>query len=132
MIVSDASVVVTALLVSGAAGDDARDVLLADEAHAPHLLDVEVASAVRRGVLGGRISVQDGRAHLADLRDLAIARHAHEPLLERMLELRDAVSAYDASYVALAELMGATLVTADTRLARAPGVRCRTRLLPPG
>ena len=106
--------------------------LLADEAHAPHLLDVEVASAVRRAILAGRISVQDGRAHLADLRDLAIARHGHEPLLERMLGLRDAASAYDGSYVALAELMDATLVTADARLARAPGVHCRTRLLPPG
>ena len=132
MIVPDASVVVTALLVRGTAGDVARGHLLAAEPHAPHLLDVEVTSAVRRGVLGGRISVADGRAHLADLRDLAIARHAHEPLLERILELRDAVSAYDGSYVALAELMGATLVTADARLTKAPGIRCHTHLLPPG
>ena len=131
MIVTDASVVVTALLVGGPAGDAAREQLLAEEAHAPHLLDVEVASAVRRAVLGGRISAPDGRHHLIDLRDLAIARHAHEPLLERVLELRDAVSAYDGTYVALAELMGATLVTADAGLTRAPGVRCLTRLLPP-
>ncbi len=132
MIVTDASVVVTALLLRGTAGDAARDVLLAEEAHAPHLLDVEVASAVRRAVLGGRISAPDGRDHLLDLRDLAIARHAHDPLLERVLELRDAVTAYDGSYVALAELIGATLVTADARLARAPGLRCPTRLLPAG
>lgn len=132
MIVADASVVVAALLLADAAGDVAREALLSDEAHAPHVLDIEATSAIRRTVLARRLSPLDARAHLGDLRDLAITRHAHEALLDRILELRDSVSAYDGSYVALAEVLGATLVTADARLARAPGPRCRMRLIPAG
>jgi len=129
LIVLDASVAVTGLLVSGPAGDAARDVLRAEPLHAPHLLDVEVTSAIRRWVLSSRLSVEDARMSLRDLRDLAADRHAHEPLLDRALDLRDAVTAYDAVYVALAELLGARLVTADQRLARAPGIRCPVTLL---
>jgi predicted nucleic acid-binding protein len=124
VIVVDASVVVAGLLVSGPAGDAARDALRSQEAHAPHLLDVEATSAIRRWVRSGRLTVDEGRASLRDLRDLAIARHAHEPLLDRTLDLRDAASTYDAVYVALAELLGVPLLTADARLARAPGIRC--------
>ncbi|MGR6965260.1 type II toxin-antitoxin system VapC family toxin [Geodermatophilus sp. URMC 61] len=94
------------------------------EAHAPHLLDVEATSAIRRWVRSGRSTVDEGRASLRDLRDLAIARHAHELLLDRTLDLRDAVGTYDAVYLALADLLGATLRTADPRSARAPGIRC--------
>ena len=129
MIVLDASVVVTGLLVAGREGDGAREVLRSGPLHAPHLLDVEAASAVRRWVLSGRLSVEHARRSLLDLRDLAADRHAHEPLLERVLDLRDAVSAYDAVYVALAELLGATLFTADERLTRAPRVRCPISLI---
>jgi predicted nucleic acid-binding protein len=124
LIVVDASAVVAALLVAGPAGDAARDALRSQEAHAPHLLDVEATSAIRRWVLSGRLTVDEARSSIRDLRDLAVARHAHEPLLDRALDLRDAASAYDAVYVALAELLGASLLTADMRLARAPGVRC--------
>ena len=66
---------------------------------------------------------------LRDLRDLAADRHSHEPLLDGVLDLRNAVSAYDAVYVALAELFRARLVTADHRSARAPGIRCPVTLL---
>ncbi len=124
MIVVDASAVVTALLVDGEEGDAAREALRSDAAHAPHLLDVEVTSAVRRWVLAGRLTVGEARSSIRDLGDLAISRHGHEPLLDRVLELRDAVSAYDGVYVALAEILGATLVTGDRRLFRAPVVRC--------
>jgi predicted nucleic acid-binding protein len=129
VIVLDASVVVAGLLVAGPAGDAARDVLRSGPLHGPHLLDVEATSAVRRWVLTGRLTVEQARMSLQDLRDLAVDRHAHEPLLDRALDLRDAVSAYDAVYVALAELLGATLCTADERLARAPGVRCPVDLV---
>jgi predicted nucleic acid-binding protein len=129
VIVLDASVAVTGLLVAGPAGDAAREVLRTEPLHAPHLLDVEVTSAIRRWVLSGRLSVEDARMSLRDLRDMAADRHAHEPLLDRALDLRDAVSAYDAVYVALAELLGARLVTADHRLARASGIRCPVTLL---
>ena len=129
MIVVDASVVVTGLLVAGPAGDAARDVLRSGALHAPHLLDVEAASAVRRWVLSGRLTAEEARMSLRDLGDLAVDRHAHEPFLDRALDLRDAVSAYDAMYVALAELLAAPLITADSRLARAPGIRCSVMLL---
>ena len=124
MIVVDTSVVVTALLVATEEGDAEREALRSDAAHAPHLLDVEVTSAVRRWVLAGRSTVEEARSSIRDLGDLAITRHGHEPLLDRVLELRDAVSAYDGTYVALAELLGATMVTGDSRLSRALGVRC--------
>ncbi|MGY1703511.1 type II toxin-antitoxin system VapC family toxin [Geodermatophilus sp. SYSU D00697] len=124
MIVPDASAVVAALLVSGPTADAARDALRSEEAHAPHLLDVEATSAIRRWVRSGRLTIDAARSSLRDLRDLAVARHAHDPLLDRALDLRDTVSAHDAVYVALAELLGASLLTADTRLARATGVRC--------
>ena len=131
MIVADASVVVTALLDSGPDGEVARHVLTADEVHAPHLLDVEVTSAIRRWLRSGRLLPVDARAYVRDLTDLAITRHGHETVLERVLELRDSMTAYDGTYVALGELLGATVVTADARLARAPGPRCTIRLLPP-
>ena len=124
MIVVDASVVVSALLVDREEGDAARQALRSDPVHAPHLLDVEVTSAVRRWVLAGRLTVEEARSSIRDLADLAITRHGHEPLLDRVLELRDAVSAYDGTYVALAELLGATMVTGNRRLSRAPGARC--------
>jgi predicted nucleic acid-binding protein len=122
LIVIDASVVVTALLVDR--GHAAREALRSDGAHAPHLLDVEATSAIRRWVLAGRLTIKEARSSIRDLGDLAITRHGHEPLLDRVLELRDAVSAYDGTYVALAEILGATLVTGDRRLSHAPAVRC--------
>ena len=130
MIVLDASVAVAGLLVASTAGEAARDVLRSGPLHAPHLLDVEVTSAVRRWVMSGQLTEQEARASLADLRDLSVDRHAHEPFLDRVLDLRDSLSAYDAMYVGLAELLGAQLVTADQRLARASGIRCPVLVLP--
>lgn len=130
MIVVDASVVVAALLADGAAGGSARAGLMADpDAHAPHLIDIEAASAIRRWVLAGRLTPESAGLALTDLRDLAVTRHGHDLLLDRILDLRDATSAYDGAYVALAELLGATLVTADIRLARAAGLRCPVDVL---
>jgi len=94
------------------------------ELHTPALCDVEVASALRRALLGGRL--EEGRARLAlrDLADLPLTRHGHQLLLARALELRHNFSAYDAIYVALAERLGASLVTADRPLV----VAVRSRL----
>jgi predicted nucleic acid-binding protein len=130
VIVVDASVVVAALLVAGPDGDAARTLLEGEDAHAPHLLDVEATSAAGRWVLSGRLSPEAAGLFVGDLRALAVARHGHEPLLDRMLELRDSISAYGASYVALAELLDVPLITGDRRLARAPGIRCE--VLVPG
>jgi predicted nucleic acid-binding protein len=99
-------------------------VLLGDDAHAPHLLDVEVLSAVRRHALSGRLGDTAARDAVTAVRDLPVIRHGHDLLLDRALQLRDSITAYDGVYVALAEILGATLVTGDRRLSRAPGLRC--------
>ncbi len=84
--------------------------------HAPHLLDVEVAQALRRAVAAGVLSLSRAMEGLQDYLDLPITRHAHEPLLWRMWDLRDNLVAYDAAYVALAEFLGATLLTCDAKI----------------
>lgn len=98
-------------------------------AHAPHLIDVEVASALRRGV--ARRVVEETRAAeaLEDLGGLALVRYPHGPLLARVWELRAGLSPYDATYVALAEQLGASLVTRDARLRRAGGHKARVELI---
>ncbi len=129
MIVVDASVLVTALLDEGGPGALARERLVSSDVHVPELADVEVLSVVRRRVLGGRLTAARGAEALQDWSDLAVERYPHLPLLGRAWQLRDAVSAYDAQYVALAELLDSPLVTADARLSRAPGLRCTVDLL---
>jgi predicted nucleic acid-binding protein len=88
--------------------------------HAPYLLDAEVAQVLRRLEQARVLTATRAGEALDDLRALRLVRHAHLPLIERVWELRDNLSAYDALYVALAEALGAPLVTTDRRLARAP------------
>jgi predicted nucleic acid-binding protein len=88
--------------------------------HAPHLIDVEGAQALRRYVQEGELDRGTARAALEDFRSLDMERHAHEPLLDRIWALRDNVTAYDAVYVALAEALDAILLTCDGKLARCP------------
>lgn len=126
MIVVDASVGLSGLLNDGIA----REVLATDQLHAPHLVDSEVASGLRRRVAAGRIEEQDGWAALDTWRRLGITRYAIHPLLDRVWQLRDNVSAYDAGYVALAEALNCALVTADARLSRAPGIHCPITVVP--
>jgi predicted nucleic acid-binding protein len=129
LIVVDASVVVTALADDGPDGDAARLRLRGERLAAPHLLDIEVASAWRRMASTG--ALDDRRANLAfdDLRSLRIERVPHVQLLERCWELRGNLTIYDAAYVALAELLDATLLTADSRVATAAGSRCAIEVL---
>lgn len=129
MIVVDASVVVSALADDGADGAMARQRLVADRLVAPHLIDVEVLAAWRRLAGTGRLEEQRAELARTDLRSLAIERVPHGPLLERAWELRADLTAYDATYVALAEMLGAPLVTADSKLAAAPGLRCSVEVL---
>ncbi|SDX66504.1 Predicted nucleic acid-binding protein, contains PIN domain [Modestobacter sp. DSM 44400] len=129
MIVADASVLVAALLDEGSAGALARERLLAHDVHVPELADVEVLSAVRRRVLSGAVASERGAGALQDYAELILGRFPHLPLLARAWQLRDGVSAYDAIYVALAEVLEVPLVTADRRLSRAPGLRCEIDLL---
>lgn len=130
MIVLDASVAVELLRGPGT-GTAIRTRLAGSPPpfHAPHLIDAEVAHAIRRVVARGLLEASDGHAALRALSGLPIQRHAHGPLLDRVWALRDNVSAYDALYVALAEQLGATLLTRDARLAAAPGVRAAVEVV---
>jgi predicted nucleic acid-binding protein len=87
--------------------------------HAPHLLDIEVAQVIRRFAMAREIDVERAQAALDDLMGFPIWRHPHDFLLPRVWALRDNFSAYDAAYVALAEVLEATLLTRDRRLAAA-------------
>jgi len=129
LIVVDASVIVTALADDGPDGDRARHRLRGERLAAPHLLDLEVTSAWRRLVAGGELDERRARLALADLQELRIDRVSHGALLDRCWDLRRNVTVYDAAYVALAELLGVTFVTADSRLAKAAGSRCPIEVL---
>jgi predicted nucleic acid-binding protein len=89
--------------------------------NAPHLLDVEVAQVLRRYVRDETITAQRGQEALDDLGDLVLNRYPHDFLIPRVWELRATLTAYDAVYVALAELLDAPLLTCDGKIASAPG-----------
>ena len=125
MIVVDASVLVNSLADDGGDGDAARARLINEDLAAPELVDVEVLSVLRRGVAAGAIDTRRASFAVADLLDLSLKRAPHGPLLTRCWELRDNLTVYDAAYVALAEALDVTLLTADARLAAAPGTMCR-------
>jgi predicted nucleic acid-binding protein len=132
MLVIDASAVVELLLARPAAAAVERVVREHDFAlHAPHLIDVEVLSALRRLVASGDATVVRAAEAVDDLLDLPLERYAHELLIPRMWELRDNFSTYDATYLALAEAVterGASLLTADARFARAVEARGDVRV----
>ena len=99
---------------------------------APHLIDVETAHALRRHARFGEIDNRDGRKAIDDLADLPIRRYPHEILLPRIWDLRHNLTAYDAAYIALAEVLDAPLVTRDRRLAETTGHDAEIELLEPG
>lgn len=122
MIVLDASAAIEWLLQSPAGIKiDKRIFSVSESVHAPHLLDVEVAQVLRRYVREKLITAQRGREALEDLGDLQLNRYPHEFLFPRVWDLRTTLTAYDAVYVALAELLDAALVTCDRRIASASG-----------
>lgn len=126
MIVVDASAAVSGLLNKG----QARRTIGEQQVHVPHLIDSEVASALRRRALAGQISDQAGWSALDTWRRLSATRYPLHALLERVWQLRANVSACDAGYIALAEALGCSLLTADARLSRAPGLRCAVTVVP--
>jgi predicted nucleic acid-binding protein len=129
VIVVDASVLVTALADDGVDGDHARARLQGQALVAPEMLDLEVLSVLRRLHQTGDVPLRRAEQALRDLTDLPVRRSSHRPLLARCWELRENLTVYDASYVALAEALETVLLTADARLARAPGTRCRIELI---
>jgi predicted nucleic acid-binding protein len=129
VIVIDASVLATALGDDGGDGDRARARLRGEDLSAPHLIDLEVASVFRRLVRSGQLPVRRADLALVDLNDLAMRRAPHRALITRCWELRDNLTVYDASYVALAEALRVPLLTSEPCLARAPGLRCTVEVL---
>lgn len=124
MIVVDASCLFEVVTDTERA-DPIRQRMLRDRDHAaPHIVDIEVLSLVRRDRLAGRLDETAGAIAVDDLRSWPGERYGHRALLERIWELRESVRGWDAAYVALAEVLDATLITLDARLARANGPRC--------
>lgn len=130
MIVLDASAAVELLLWSDAGRRVARRIAdPAESLHAPHLLDVEVAQVLRRAERSGLLQPERALEALRSLADLGLARYGHGPLLSRAWELRRNCTAYDAVYLALAEALGAPLLTLDEGLARVPGARAAVEVV---
>ena len=130
MIVLDASAVVELLLVTAAGRRLAERIRpSAISLNAPHLIDVEVTQAIRKYVLAGAISGERGRLALQHLAELDLERYSHTPFLPRIWALRENLTAYDATYVALAEVLQATLLTSDQRIASAPGIQAAVELI---
>lgn len=130
MIVVDASAAVE-LLLRTKKGLRVSDRVAADGGPivAPHLIDPEVMNAFRELVRTRQVELLQADAALAAFAKLPLRRVPHDVLWTRMWALRDNVTAYDAAYVVVAELSGATLITCDARLSRAPGHRARIELI---
>jgi predicted nucleic acid-binding protein len=124
-LVIDASLVVAALVDTGAEGTWADELLGSDSLVAPHLLPVEVASVLRRAAIAGDISADSASLAHADLLALRVGFFAYEPFAERVWQLRETVTSYDGWYVAVAESIDAPLATLDRRLAQSRGARCQ-------
>lgn len=130
MIVVDASAVLELILRTDRAESVAARLLSPDERlDAPHLLDVEVAQALRRLVQLKDITAVRAEQAVDDFASLVIERHSHRELLPRIWQLRESLTAYDGAYVALGEALDAPVLTCDTRLARAHGHRARIELI---
>ena len=130
MIVVDASAIIELLFRSPlGARVEARLFDSAAALHAPQLLDVEVIQVLRRFESRGELTSRLGAEALRILEAMPMPRHPHEPLVQRIWSLRANLTAYDGVYVALAEALGAVLVTCDVRLGRSPGLRASVDVL---
>lgn len=125
----DASVLVNALVAKDARGLRAADLLRREGSVAPELIDIEVVQTLRKMVRRRIVPEREARRLVGQLDEIALVRRRHRPFLHRIWELRDNLTAYDATYVALAEALGCPLVTSDVKLAGAAGVRCEIVVL---
>ena len=121
MLVVDTSAVIGALTGRPPSGELMKRLAGDSDLSAPHLLDVEFLHALRRLVRDRELSEDRAADARADFAALTITRYEHTLVADRVWELRHSLTAYDATFVALAELLDAPLVTFDARLARAPG-----------
>lgn len=123
-VVCDSSAIVALLLDSGPDGTRVTRRLEGSEIAAPALMPFEAANIVRRQQLAGSISADQAAQAHTDLLDLPVEYWPYALVAERAWALRENLTVYDATYVALAERLDAPLVTLDRRLGRAPGLRC--------
>jgi predicted nucleic acid-binding protein len=128
MLVVDASVLAE-LVVGGPGGAAIAERMSQEDLAAPHVIDVEVFGVIRREHQRGRLDRTEARQAVEDLQSWPGARYGHRFLLDRAWELRDSVRGWDAMYVALAESLGAPLLTTDGRLAAASGPECEIRVV---
>lgn len=131
MIVVDASVIVNALATPEPYPGLTRRLAEDEDFRAPHLIDIEFASAVRHLASEGELTDDRAADALSDLKELRIVRYPHLPLVDRVWELRRSLTAYDAAYVALAEILAVPFVTCDARLARSHGHQAEIELFAP-
>jgi predicted nucleic acid-binding protein len=129
MLVVDASCLFEVVADTARAREIAHRLAADSDQTAPHVIDVEVFGVIRAQYLRGLLDGTAAGQAIADLRDWPGERVGHQWLIERAWELRDSVRGCDAFYVALAEAFDATLLTLDSRLARAHGMRCRIEVL---
>ena len=130
MIVLDASAAVAVFLNLGSGASRIRERMAEedDDLHVPHLFEIEVMNVLRRYFLSGALSQERASLALSRLTTMRITRYPHTSLIERIWELRHNLTAYDATYIALAETLEAPLVTTDARLARASGIRAEVEI----
>jgi len=127
--VVDASVLVEAMRLDGPLAAEAIEAMSRPGSVAPELIDIEVVQTLRRLVRIAALGLAEAEIAIIGLPNIPLARRPHRPLLPRIWELRDNLTAYDATYVALAEALRCPLVTSDARIASAPGIRCEVEVI---
>jgi predicted nucleic acid-binding protein len=130
VIVVDASVILEILLRTKSAPAIEKKIFSKGQTlHAPHLIDVEIAQVIRRYASAGELTPERGSQAIEDLIDFRISRYSLEILLPRIWELRTNMTAYDAAYVALAEVLNAPFLTRDAKLTRSAGSTAKIQLV---
>ena len=128
MLVVDISAVLEALASSAPAPELIGRLAHDADLHAPHLIDTEILHALRRMTIARTISDERAADARSDFAELTLVRYSHQPFSDRVWTLRHNLTAYDATFVALAEALDAPLITCDARLASAPEHHARIEL----
>lgn len=125
----DASAMIVMLIEENDRGHLVSDRLSGSSCCAPELLPFEVANVLRRKTIAGILPERQAKRALNVLEEFPIELWPWKPLSSRIWRLRGSITAYDASYIAVAELLGCPLLTGDARLSRAPGARCAVEVI---